>query len=87
MVSHTLLVFISALLGISIVSASSGGSYPRCIRTGRRTGMAHYRGWKIVGEDVSLSRVYELASDGQDSRIINSGLGEELYTGMLEIWE
>jgi hypothetical protein len=55
MVSHTLIAFIFALLGFSLASARSGGSYPRCIRTGRRTGMAHYRGWKIVGEDVSPS--------------------------------
>ena len=54
MVSRTLVVFVFALLSLSLVSGRSAGSYTRCIRTGRRTGMAHYRGWQIVGDDVSV---------------------------------
>lgn len=53
MVQLTILSFIFALLSLTPVYAgSTGGSYPRCIRTGRRTGMAHYRGWKVLGNDV-----------------------------------
>jgi len=52
MISHTIVAFVFALLSLSVVSARSAGSYTRCIRTGRRTGMAHYRGWKVVGDDT-----------------------------------
>jgi hypothetical protein len=56
MAHYTILAFIITLLSLSVSlanAASSGGSYPRCVRTGRRTGMAHYRGWKVIGDDVS----------------------------------
>lgn len=37
----------------SPVRGGGRGNYPRCIGKARRVGMAHYRGWKIVGNDVS----------------------------------
>jgi len=62
MISHTIVAFVFALLSLSVVSARSAGSYTRCIRTGRRTGMAHYRGWKVVGDDVS--RLPKVSAEG-----------------------
>jgi hypothetical protein len=51
----SLVCYILALIGFAAaVNATSRGSYPRCTRTGRKTGMAHYRGWKVIGNDVSM---------------------------------
>lgn len=38
------------------VSFEERSTYPKCQSAGARTGYAHYPGWKLVGDDVSLVR-------------------------------
>lgn len=47
------LEWMSVLVLAAPLARGARGSYPKCIRATRKTGMAHYRGWKIVGNDVS----------------------------------